>query len=310
MLTADETTPGRGRGSRGLRAGAQPPPRRGPRRAASASARPPALDEADPSSAEEDLHDAAMHAAIPTQGGSAVRGRGGRGRGRQASASRADSINIGKVLTAKDGTEWECIRTGQENVGRRPQQNILREIPGPTALARRSVDCESPLSAWRLFIDDFILKKIKECTEKEARRVLENTTWTISIEELEAFISILYARGVMGLAQFDLQSMWSKSWGLPIAGKIMGRNRFVEIMRFLRFDDKSTRLQRLVDDKFAMVSEIWDRFISNCQSHYKPSENITVDEQLFPSKARCPFTQYMANKPDKFGQKFWMASDV
>ena len=35
-----------------------------------------------------------------------------------------------------------------------------------------------------------------------------------------------------------------------------------------------------------------------------------VDEQLLPCKARCKFIQYMANKPDKFGLKFWMAVDV
>ena len=36
---------------------------------------------------------------------------------------------------------------------------------------------------------------------------------------------------------------------------------------------------------------------------------MTVGEQLFPSKARCPFTQYMASKPDEFGQKYWLAVD-
>lgn len=47
--------------------------------------------------------------------------------------------------------------------------------------------------------------------------------------------------------------------------------------------------------------------IENC---YKSGAYITVDEQLFPSKAKCRFTQYMPNKPDKFGIKFWLASDV
>ena len=32
-----------------------------------------------------------------------------------------------------------------------------------------------------------------------------------------------------------------------------------------------------------------------------------MDEQLFPSKCRCPFTQFMASKPDKYGQKYWLA---
>ena len=37
---------------------------------------------------------------------------------------------------------------------------------------------------------------------------------------------------------------------------------------------------------------------------------MTIDEQLFPCKTRCPFTQYMANKPDKFGIKFWLLADA
>lgn len=59
-----------------------------------------------------------------------------------------------------------------------------------------------------------------------------------------------------------------------------------------------------------MVSAIWNIFIENSQNCYKPGESITIDEQLFPTKVRCRFTQYMPNKPDKFGIKFWLASDV
>ena len=44
--------------------------------------------------------------------------------------------------------------------------------------------------------------------------------------------------------------------------------------------------QRLQADKFALISELWNRFISNSQACYKPHQNITVDEQLFPTKAR------------------------
>jgi hypothetical protein len=65
----------------------------------------------------------------------------------------------------------------------------------------------------------------------------------------------------------------------------------------------------LQSDKFALASEVWQRFNDNCFLCYRPGENLTADEQLFPSKARCRFTQYMANKPDKFGIKFWMLVD-
>ena len=35
-----------------------------------------------------------------------------------------------------------------------------------------------------------------------------------------------------------------------------------------------------------------------------------MDKQLFPTKACRRFIQYMANKSDKFGIKFWLAVDV
>lgn len=35
-----------------------------------------------------------------------------------------------------------------------------------------------------------------------------------------------------------------------------------------------------------------------------------MDEQLFPTIARSRFTQYMPNKPHKFGITFWLEVDV
>jgi len=90
----------------------------------------------------------------------------------------------------------------------------------------------------------------------------------------------------------------------------MSRNDFTELMRFIRFDKRSERQHRLRSDKFALISTVWDEFIRNSQSCYKPGANITVDEQLFLTKARCRFTQCIPNKPQKFDIKFWLACDV
>ena len=90
----------------------------------------------------------------------------------------------------------------------------------------------------------------------------------------------------------------------------MSRHSFSEIKRFIRFDKKSERVSRVKRDRFIMIPAVWDKFIENCQSCYIPGQNLTVDEQLFPTKARYPFTQYTASKPDKFGIKFWLIVDV
>ena len=62
-------------------------------------------------------------------------------------------------------------------------------------------------------------------------------------------------------------------------------------------------------NKFALISTVWDAFIENSQNCYVPGQNIIVVEKLFPTKARCRFTQYMPNKPDKFGINFWIACE-
>ena len=91
--------------------------------------------------------------------------------------------------------------------------------------------------------------------------------------------------------------------------KTPSRRRFKKIMRFLRFDVKSERWQSVILDKFCLASSLWKPFIENSQA-YVPSPYITIDEQLLPCKAKCRLIQYMPDKPDKFGIKFWMAVDA
>ena len=38
--------------------------------------------------------------------------------------------------------------------------------------------------------------------------------------------------------------------------------------------------------------------------------HLTMDEQLMPLKSRCSFVTFMPNKPDKYGVKFWVLTNV
>ncbi|XP_068224010.1 piggyBac transposable element-derived protein 4-like [Palaemon carinicauda] len=149
----------------------------------------------------------------------------------------------------------------------------------------------------------------EKCTEAQGRRVFKNHNCKVSREEILAVIGIIYARGILGKNQ-SIDHLLSRKWGSAFFRDTMPRHQFKELMRFLRFDIVTVRSERLRTDKFAYISEVWDRFIENCKAAYKPHENIIINEQLFPSKCRCPFLQYMGNKPDKFGIKFWIAADT
>ncbi|XP_072399462.1 uncharacterized protein [Diabrotica undecimpunctata] len=122
------------------------------------------------------------------------------------------TISIGDTEQSKDGTTWKVIDSGSVP-GRRAQHNIYREESGPTSYAKRNVRNNCVVSAWHLIINDSMLRHIKECTIAEAHRCLKNDTWTITLEELEAALAIMYARGVYGAKNFPTNSLWSTLWG-------------------------------------------------------------------------------------------------
>ena len=109
--------------------------------------------------------------------------------------------------------------------------------------------------------------------------------------DILAFIGVQFVRGIY-LRGVAVRDLWSEKFCVSIIKKIMSRNKFVKIMKFLRFDDKvTTKDERLKTDSFAMIREVWDKFIQNCQNCYIPSEHLTIDEQLLNTKTRCPFEQ-------------------
>lgn len=202
----------------------------------------------------------------------------------------------------------EKIEEGS-TAGRLSVHCVFKDVPGPTVHAKRNIMKGNLGSAFLLLIYNHILEHVRICTELEVSRVL-GKKWTITQAKLKAFLAILYARGAYEVNNLNLRYLWNNKWGPSFFSSTMSRREFTEILRYIRFDNRNQRSQRLQTDKFALFSAVWDKFIENSQKCYKPGAYITVDEQLFATKARCRFTQNMPNKPHKFGIKFWLASDV
>lgn len=205
--------------------------------------------------------------------------------------------------TAKDGTVWR-----EEQLGTSLPFTPIEAYAAdgePTAKARKSIS--SHLQSFLCFITLDMLHSIQEWTIQHAQQT-EHVHWFMDLPELMAFIAIVILRGVIRVP--SLRDCWSANLGNPQIIGTMPRNRFQDIMRHLRFDDMSTRSDWAKTDKFAAISSVWGSFVTNCITCYNPGLHITVDEQLFPSKTRCCFLQYIASKPDKFGIKFWVACDL
>lgn len=62
----------------------------------------------------------------------------------------------------------------------------------------------------------------------------------------------------------------------------MSLSRFEQLLRFIQFDNKSTRSERRKTDKLCPICDVWEKVTANVKKYYDPSENLTVDEHSVP----------------------------
>ena len=203
----------------------------------------------------------------------------------------------------RDGTQWKTRpfpqgRTGAHNIIREPVRKVLN--------ADHLMD---EVSIFQAYITEDMVEKIIRFTNLEGNRKFDTAWKDTDLSEIWALLGILLTCGHLQQNQMDTENIWSESYGIQIVRSTMSRNRFRDLLRALRFDDKSTRGERKAKDKFAPIREIWTDFESALRKYYSPGPNITVDEQLMPFRGRCGFLQYLPSKPDKYGLKVFWAVD-
>jgi len=99
---------------------------------------------------------------------------------------------------------------------------------------------------------------------------------------LRSCIGLLLLGGVYKSKHEALSSSWDDIKERPIFKATMSLQRFQNITRVIRFDDKSTRAERRERDKLALIRYLWNKWEANLRRLFHPYENLTVDEQLLP----------------------------
>ena len=220
--------------------------------------------------------------------------------------------NSSNIFLGKDGTEWHSKPVAAQKI---LKHNILREKAGPVR-ATQKLSIRDVFK--RIFSNEMCDIIIRE-TNRKATKVYsnynkENPTKTqkqwkpLTSEEFDAFLGIIITAGVR-LSNFEhTKELW-KTDAYPLYRASMPINRFWQLNRFLRFDNDATRNDRLKTNKAAAIADIFEMLNTNLRSNYKPSDSLTIDEQLFPFRGRTKFTQYMPSKPSKYGIKVWWICD-
>ncbi|XP_025191783.1 uncharacterized protein LOC112592035 [Melanaphis sacchari] len=201
------------------------------------------------------------------------------------SDTEPSDISDTEKLTSSDDKDDENFMIGKDkktkwrksvitkNVRTRVQ-NIVIHLPGPKFIAKQM---KSPLDCFNLL----------------------------------AVIGLLIIAGSFRSSKENLVDLWAvDGTGIDIFHATMSMDRFLFLMRCLRFDDINDCAQRKELDKLAPVRKLFTIFVQNCQNAYTISEYSTIDQQLVAFRGKCPFRQYIPSKPAKYGIKIQTLCDA
>ena len=220
-----------------------------------------------------------------------------------------DAHNDGDIMHSRCGSIlW---RQQCPPPARYPPHNLLTEDRG----VADGVEFDTIADAFRIFVDGLMMRYILECTNLYAADIKAQSSrfrWNeLSAGEMYAFLGLALLAGVQKARNQQLKELWDDQWGYPVFRATMSFGRFTDITRALRFDDKSTRNQRIAETGYqgAAVQEIFDMFLEKCRSSYNCGASVTVDEQLISFHGNCRFRMFIPSKPGKYGLKLWIMTD-
>lgn len=193
-------------------------------------------------------------------------------------------------------------------------KNIVTQLAGVKQPAK-NLTC--PVEIWRAFFDPSILEIIVQHTNAHIRDFAEGKysrdTYTKPTDaiEIEALIGLLYLCGVKKSNRLACEEIFATDGSSAELFRLtMSMQRFLFLLRHLRFDDHQTRIERQTIDKLAPIREIFQKVVANYKDKFSPSEMLTVDEMLVGFRGKCSFRQYIPSKPAKYGVKIFALADA
>ena len=197
------------------------------------------------------------------------------------------------------------------------------ETPGSTFLT----DNLEPIDFFRQLWTDNLNEKILDETNKYGQQYVDEHQQHLSthprarahdfvkckftIADIKNFLAIVLIMGVVSLPR--VASYWSTQWPFSSESirKVLSRDRFQLISKFLHLSDNSTYVTRGQDghDRLYKIRPLITYLISSFKNSYIPDRELSVDESMVSYKGRLSFLQYLPKKPQKWGMKAWVLAE-
>ena len=200
-------------------------------------------------------------------------------------------------------TEWSD-KENEEHV----QHGVFRQQVRPVTVLRIGA---SALDFFHLLFTMNIVKAIVRKTNKYTQKCLRSagkdphSFENVTEIELLAYLGLVIAISLHSL--HSIRDYWSTDWvlGVPTLARIISRDRFEIVTRFLNLNDDTLMPARgsPTFDKLYKVRPFVESIRANLLSQYMPHKQLSVDEAMIKFKGRSSLKQYMPKKPIKRGIK-------
>ena len=142
-------------------------------------------------------------------------------------------------------------------------------------------------------------------------RVHQWLRFQFGIPDLRKFFALTI---IMGLINYPrLEDYWMTTWpfATPTFSKVMSRDRFSLIMRFLHLNDNTKYVRKGEPgyDAIFKLRPFLDPLLRHFQAMYRPARELSIDESMIGFKGRLSFLQYLPKKPTKWGMKAFVLAE-
>ncbi|KRZ52079.1 PiggyBac transposable element-derived protein 3 [Trichinella nativa] len=160
----------------------------------------------------------------------------------------------------------------------------------------------SPLMYFKKYFTDEMFQYIADQSTTYAVKN-NNLRVHFSRYDIELFVGTLLKMGIIPMPRYRMY--WSADFRVDSIANRLTRNRFMETMRYLHFNDNSQTILDRDDpnyDRLCKIRPLLEMFRKCCRET-KNEEMQCVDEQIIPYKGKHKLKQYLPCKPQKWGFK-------
>ena len=186
--------------------------------------------------------------------------------------------------------------------------------PGPINEAA-ALQSDNPADFLGLFMTEELLQILVEQTNLYAEKSITrlpnlphshvNQWKPVDVTEMKEFLGLYFLTGLVWKPEVKL--FWGRNTvhETPYFGKVMSRNRFQILLRFLHYSDAEDTGEDRLYKLRGVINYLQDRF----QTMFQPGQDISIDEGTLLWHGRLGFKICNPLKPCRYGMKSYILCD-